>query len=176
MVRISGESILHKEVTVSSSVDRVWWAWTTSEGLATWWAKNSWIELRIGGPYELYFLLDQRRGMQGSEGCRVLSFRPNEMLSFSWNFPPSIPEIRGEYGWIVLRFVRLGPSKTRVILDHLGWKKGRAWNAGRKYFDEAWTTVLQRFKTRFPATDSVESRRGSGPAVAPRRGRRQRVP
>jgi uncharacterized protein YndB with AHSA1/START domain len=153
MSKSPDERILHKESTVSSPVDRVWWAWTTSEGMATWWAKNSWIELRLGGPYELYFLLDQRRGWQGSEGCRILSYCPNEMLSFTWNFPPSIPEIRSEHTWVVIRFVRLGRSKTKLVLDQLGWKKGRAWNAGWKYFDEAWEMVLHRFQGRFPATD-----------------------
>ena len=77
--------------------------------MASWWAKDSWIDLRIGGPYELYFLPDQRRGWQGSEGCRILSYRPPEMLSFSWNFPPSIPEIRDEHTWVVLRLARLVP-------------------------------------------------------------------
>ena len=158
MAKNSVERILHKEATVASPIDRVWWAWTTSEGMASWWAKTSWIELRVGGPFELYFLLDGRRGMQGSEGCRILSYRPNEMLSFSWNFPPSIPEIRGEHTWVVLKFVRLGQSKTKVVLDQLGWKKGHSWKAGWKYFDEAWATVLQRLKTRLPAVEGRKKR------------------
>jgi len=146
--------ILHKETTVGSPIDEAWWAWTTSEGMASWWAKDSWIDLRIGGPYELYFLLDQRRGSQGSEGCRILSFRPPEMLSFSWNFPPSIPEIRFEHTWIVLRFVPLGPAETRVVLDQLGWKQGPAWEEGWKYFDDAWGRVLEAFRTRFPSREA----------------------
>jgi len=147
--------ILRKETTVSSPIERVWWAWTTSEGMASWWAKNSWIELRIGGPFELYFLLDNPRGLQGSEGCRILSYRPPEMLSFSWNFPPSLPEIRGEHTWIVLRFNPHGPEETQVSLDQLGWKEGPAWEAGWKYFDDAWESVLERFKTRFPSADAA---------------------
>jgi uncharacterized protein YndB with AHSA1/START domain len=150
MAGVRSERILHKETTISSPVDRVWWAWTTSDGMASWWTKSSWIELRIGGPYELYFLLNSRRGLQGSEGCRILSYRPYEMLSFSWNFPPTIPEIRGEHTWVVLRFVPVGRSRTKLILDQLGWKKGPAWVAGWKYFDEAWASVLKACRTRFP--------------------------
>jgi uncharacterized protein YndB with AHSA1/START domain len=82
---------------VASLIDRGWWAWTTSEGMASWWAKDSWIELRIGGAFELYFLQEERRGWQGSESCRVLSFCPPEMFSFSWNFPPTLPKIRSEH-------------------------------------------------------------------------------
>jgi len=158
MSKSSVERILHKESTVSSSIDRIWWAWTTSEGMASWWAKNSWIELRVGGPYELYFLPDQPRGMQGTEDCRILSYRPNEMLSFSWNFPLSIPEIRSEHTWVVLRFVPLGRSRTKVVLDQLGWKNGGAWDAGWKYFDQAWASVLHRCKTRFPSADKRDKR------------------
>jgi len=146
----SNARILHKEVTVAAPIERVWWAWTTSEGMASWWAKDSWIDLRIGGPWELYFGTDRRRGWQGSEGCRVLSYCPPEMLSFSWNFPPSMPEIRFEYLWVVLRFIRVGPAETRVILDHLGWKKGLSWEKGFRYFDRAWGVVLERFRTRLP--------------------------
>jgi uncharacterized protein YndB with AHSA1/START domain len=146
----SNARILHKEVTVAAPIERVWWAWTTSEGMASWWAKKSWIELRIGGPWELYFETTRPRGWQGSEGCRILSYRPPEMLSFSWNFPPSIPKIRFEYLWVVLRFLRVGPSETRVTLDHLGWKQGPAWEKGFRYFDRAWGSVLERFRTHFP--------------------------
>ena len=119
--------------------------------MAAWWTKESWIDLRIGGAYELYFLLDERRGKQGSEGCRVLSFYPSEMLSFSWNFPPSIPKIRSEHTWIVLRFYRLSSTASRVVLDQLGWQEGPDWEKGWRYFDEAWGTVLERLRTRLPA-------------------------
>jgi uncharacterized protein YndB with AHSA1/START domain len=60
--RVVRERSLHKEVVVAAPIDRVWWGWTTSQGMASWWAKESWIDLRIGGPYELYFLLDRPRG------------------------------------------------------------------------------------------------------------------
>jgi uncharacterized protein YndB with AHSA1/START domain len=147
------ERTLHKEVTVGTSIETVWRAWTTSDGMATWWAERSWIDLRVGGPYELYFRLDQPRGSQGTESCRILSYLPQEMLSFSWNFPPEIPEIRFEHTWVVLRLQRVGPHVTRVILDQLGWGAGSAWDAGWKYFDEAWGDVLDRLRTRLPTVD-----------------------
>jgi uncharacterized protein YndB with AHSA1/START domain len=158
MATAAGERILPKETTVSAPISRVWWAWTTSEGLASWWVKQSWIELRVGGPFELYFLPDERRGVQGTEGCRVLSYRPPEMLSFSWNFPPTLPEIRSEHTWAVLRFASVGRGKTKVTLDQLGWKAGRAWNAGWRYFDVAWGNVFAAFRTRFPAAEAGSKR------------------
>jgi uncharacterized protein YndB with AHSA1/START domain len=155
-VNLSGsvptERVLHKEVSVASPIDRVWWAWTTSKGMASWWAKDSWIDLRIGGPWELYFLPKAPRGSQGSEGCRILSYLPPEMLSFSWNFPPQIPELRSQYIWVVLRLTSQGPSETRVTVDHLGWQKGPVWEQGYRYFDDAWSAVLERLSTHLPRT------------------------
>jgi uncharacterized protein YndB with AHSA1/START domain len=150
----SSQRILHKEVVVPTPIGRVWRAWTTSEGLASWWVKDSWIELRIGGPWEVYFLKNERRGGQGSEGCRILSYRPPEMLSFSWNFPPTLPELRAEYLWVVLRFVPLGPTETQVILDHLGWKQGPVWEQGYQYFDDAWGSVLELLRTQLPIAEA----------------------
>jgi uncharacterized protein YndB with AHSA1/START domain len=152
------ERVLHKEVTVASPIDRVWWAWTTSKGMASWWAKDSWIDLRIGGPWELYFLPNAHRGSQGSEGCRILSYVPPEMLSFSWNFPPHIPELRSQYIWVVLRLASRGPSETRVTLDHLGWQEGPVWEQGYRYFDDAWSSVLERLRAQLPRA----RRRGTG--------------
>ncbi len=164
---VVNERSLHKEVLVPSPIERVWWGWTTSEGMASWWAKESWIDLKIGGPYELYFLLDQPRGWQGGEGCRVLSYLPPEMLSFSWNFPPEIPEIRFEHTWVVLRFVRVARSETRVVFDQLGWKEGPAWDAGWKYFDQAWGRVLERLRTVLPkAGEGAAPRRSTTPRQA----------
>ncbi|HLY76404.1 MAG TPA: SRPBCC domain-containing protein [Thermoplasmata archaeon] len=146
---------LHKETTISSPIERAWWAWTTSEGIAAWWAKSSWIELRIGGAFELYFLLNRPRGSQGSEGCRILSYRPPDMLSFSWNFPPSIPELREERTWVVLNLASEEPGVTQVSLDQLGWKEGPAWESGWKSLDDAWEQVLEAFRTRFPAAEAA---------------------
>jgi uncharacterized protein YndB with AHSA1/START domain len=144
---------LRKEATVKCPIEHVFHAWTTSEGMASWWAKDSWIDLRIGGPWELYFIGDNPRGWQGSEGCRILSYCPPEMLSYSWNFPPEIPTLRFNYScWIVIRFAAIGPSETRVVVQHLGWKEGPDWDAGWRYFDKAWDEVLERLVQKLPGT------------------------
>lgn len=144
--------VVHKEVTVASPIGHVWWAWTTSEGLASWWVKENWVELRIGGPFEVYFQLDQKRGHQGAEDCRILSYCPPEMLSFSWSFPSTkFPKLRLERTWVVLRFVPLGPTETKVILDNLGYGSGPDWDEGYRYFDNAWGNVLEILRTELPS-------------------------
>ncbi len=43
--------ILEHEVTVRASLDQVWHAWTTSEGLSTFFSTHNKVDLRVGCPY-----------------------------------------------------------------------------------------------------------------------------
>jgi uncharacterized protein YndB with AHSA1/START domain len=107
------------------------------------------VELAVGGDYEMYFDPKQPEGLRGSEGCKILSFVPGEMLSFTWNAPPSIPEVRGQHTWVVLTFHALETKKTQVSLIHLGWQVGEEWQKALQYFDRAWEVVLGRLHYRF---------------------------
>ena len=119
----------------------VWSAWISNEGIASWWAPpKANIELRIGGPYELHFALDQPEGLQGSEGCRVLSYVPGESLSFTWNAPPQLP-LRAANTWVVLTFAA-AVEGTSVRLVHTGFLEGSDWDDYMDYFDNAWGYVL----------------------------------
>ena len=135
---------LHKEVIVPVGPERAWKAWTSATELERWFAHKARVELQRGGPFEILFSDDAPVGKRGSEGCVVLSYLPNEMLSFTWNFPPSLPELRDKRAetFVVIGFHALGDGKTRVTLDSLGWGVGPDWDRGFDYFDQAWGQVL----------------------------------
>ncbi len=92
--------------------------------------------------------MNQPKGLRGSEGCKILDFIPQKMLSFSWNAPPSIPEIRNkDYKTMVSVFFKsLKDGKTAITLVHHGFLKGEKWIEYHKYFEKAWDIVLNRFK------------------------------
>lgn len=141
--------MIRKAVIIPASVDETWQAWTTKEGVTTFFAPEALVELAVGGDYEMYFDPKQPEGLRGSEGCKILSFVPGEMLSFTWNAPPSIPEVRGQHTWVVLTFRALEAKKTQVSLIHLGWQVGEQWQKALQYFDRAWEVVLGRLFYRF---------------------------
>ena len=161
--------ILRKEIVVAASPEEVWHAWTTGAGIAGFFTAESKIELRLGGPYELYMGMTEpdESGKRGSEGCKILSYVPHEMLSFEWNFSPATPTLRsaGAKTHVVLRFERLAGGRTRVRFAQLGWKEGEDWDKGYAYFDRAWTAVLNNLKEHFdkkraksdPARDSANA-------------------
>ena len=145
--------VIRKEVRVNASIEKVWQAWTTSEGATKFFAPEAKIDLILGGRYELYFDLEAPKGSRGSEGCRVRSFLPLEMLSFEWNAPPEFPRVRREqnkrHTWVVVQFYSLGKNLTKVRLTHLGWRENEEWEKVFQYFLRAWDVVLGRFEHTF---------------------------
>jgi uncharacterized protein YndB with AHSA1/START domain len=143
--------ILRKEMVVPASLEQAWKAWTTTEGVRTFFSSDANVELAVGGPYEIYFDLEKPYGSRGSEDCKVLSYLPTEMLSFEWNAPPEFGELRGMHTIVVLQFQEVGPGQVKVILSQLGWGKGEEWDKLYDYFDKAWSWVLGNLKKRFVA-------------------------
>jgi uncharacterized protein YndB with AHSA1/START domain len=142
--------IMRKEVTIKCNIDDVWHAWTTTEGIASFFSPGSRIELEPGQPYEMFMNMAKpdESGGRGSEGCKTLGFIPKEMLSFEWNFPPKVKTLRNahEKTLVVLRFIDLGDGRVKVKFTQLGWKKGGDWDEGYAYFDAAWGHVLDNLK------------------------------
>ncbi len=142
---------IEAEVVVAASLDDVWTAWTTTEGISSFFAPDADIELKVGGKFELYFMPDAPVGQRGAEGTKVLSFLPKEMLSFEWSAPPAVPTLRDANmrNWVVLRFEELGPAEVKLHVTHLGWGEGEDWDACFDYFSKAWPSVLKACQDRF---------------------------
>jgi len=140
-----------KEITITAPLPEVWAAWTTTEGVTSFFAPQAEIELKPGGRYELFFDTEAPEGSRGAEGCTVLSYRPMEMLSFTWNAPPTIPNLRklGPCAWVVVQFDELKDSQVRIRITHLGIGEGTDWDAYLDYFENAWPKVLDWCKERF---------------------------
>jgi uncharacterized protein YndB with AHSA1/START domain len=143
------DMIVFKEVTVPATIDQVWEAWTTTEGVKTFFSSQAKVELRIGGAFEIYFLLDAPYGSRGSEDCKILSYLPKKMLSFEWNAPPTFGDLRGIHTHVILQFKEIAENQVKVSLSHIGWGSGEDWDKLYDYFDSAWSYVLGNFQKRF---------------------------
>lgn len=143
---VSERTIVH-QITVPLPRARVWELWTSSGGLTAWLVDQAKVELRVGGPYEIYFMKDAPVGSRGSETCRVLSFVPGRMVSFTWNAPPHLPRTRFEHTWVVVELEDAADG-TKVTVTHTGWpasglKNEPQWEETFAYFDRAWQGVLK---------------------------------
>ena len=144
----AAERAIDLDVVVAAPVDAVYKAWTTSEGIKTFFAPDAKVELRADGPFQIYINPYGAPGMKGADDMRVIGFQDNRMLSFTWNAPPSLPEARKQRTVVVLRFQPEGAG-TRVTLHHIGWGDGGEWDKAYDYFAKAWPNVMGNLQKRF---------------------------
>lgn len=141
---------LKKHVIVYATAPEIFDAWTTEDGLRTFFSENVHMELKEGGPFEIYFSTEPPEGLRGSEGCKVLSWEEDKRLTFSWNFPPSLPEIRDERTEVTIAITPLdGGGGCEVSLRQSGFQDEGQWPDGYAYFDRAWDMVLENLRASF---------------------------
>ena len=143
------ERYIDKEARVKAPVDAVWQAWTTSEGIKTFFAPDARVEARVDGPFEIYFNPLAPPGQKGADNMRFLAIQDKKMITFTWNAPPHLPEARAQRTYVTLRFKPISDSETLVTLRHGGWGEGGPWDQAYAYFDKAWGTVLANLQKRF---------------------------
>ena len=135
---------IEKTIEVKAGIEAVWTAWTTAEGVTSFSAPEAKIELRLGGAYEWYFMLDAPEGMKGAEGCTVMAYVPPRLLTFTWNAPPLIPTLRalGPCSHVVVELAEV-EGGTAVSVTHVIEGEGADWDEYLAYFDRAWGIVLK---------------------------------
>lgn len=143
--------IIIQEITVNAEIEDAYNAWTTKKGMQTFFAPECEVELKLLGKYRVHFFPENPPGSKGAEDEIVISFQKNKMFSFTWGFPPSLPDLRDNQKTIVtLRFEDLGNNKTKIVFTQSGWGEGEDWEKGFMYFEKAWKdVVLKRFAERF---------------------------
>lgn len=144
---IKHDRAISKEILVSASLNDVWEAWTTSKGAMTFFAPKAIIGSAVGEPYEIYF--DPADERQGTKGLKILSYLPKETVSFEWNAPPDLPNVRKIPTQVAIKLSQASPDQVKVELMHTGWREGAEWDRALKYFTRAWNIVLTRLSQRF---------------------------
>ncbi len=143
------ERAVDKEVVIAANVDQAWDAWTTREGVVSFFAPDAVIEPRVGGAFHIHIDPTAPPGMKGADDMRFLALQPKKMISFDWNAPPSLPQARAQRTFVIVRFEPVNERETRVSLHHTGWGDGGEWDKAFAYFDRAWGNVLANLKKRF---------------------------
>lgn len=152
MTSLARERVVSEEVRVDADVSSVWRAWTTEAGIEEWFAPDCRIDCSPMGAYEVYFDPEAEAGRRGGEGNVVLAVQSERFLSFTWNAPPSFPEVRDQRTSVVVRFEPADEDRTRVRLVHSGWPGRGEWDDAFEYFGSAWgEVVLPRLQYRFAA-------------------------
>jgi uncharacterized protein YndB with AHSA1/START domain len=118
--------------------ERVWQAWTTEDGIRSFFARGSRIEPRVDGAYEIWFDPSQPAGRRGADDMRILALEPLRRLVFTWNAPPDQPFVRSQRTVVALDLEPAGEGRTRLRLTHSDCGEGADWDKAFAYFDRAW--------------------------------------
>jgi hypothetical protein len=94
--------IIHEGI-VEASVDQVWTAFTTSDGLRSWLAPHAEIDLRVGGLMRTNYSPQGQLGDSQTIENTVLSFEPRRMISIKVAKRPTTFRFR-------MPSIRCGPS------------------------------------------------------------------
>src|SRR6187399_339472 len=90
------DRVLTSEIVIKSSVDRAWWAMTTTDGMKAWNVHDAVIEMKVLGKYHTNYT--EKVGDRGTITNTILSFIPNRMFSFKLGFPDNftVPDGTGK--------------------------------------------------------------------------------
>lgn len=140
---------LTESVTIRATPAAVYGAWTTREGIRTFFAPDAVVEPHPGGLFEIHMNPYAAPGLKGADGMRFLALQQDRMVSFTWNAPPSLPEARKQRTYVSVYFVPQGDHETQVTLFHGGFGEGGEWDKTHAYFSRAWPNVLKNLKKSF---------------------------
>jgi len=144
------ERAIQFEMELNAPIEEVWAAWTTEEGILSFFSPACNIELTPGGTYEIFFDTNSPAGKRGGEEMIVLAFQAPSLFSFTWNAPPSLAEVRDQRSHVTIRLEAIDESQTHLQFREDGFGEGGQWDERVDYFINAWgKVVLPRLAYRF---------------------------
>ena len=152
------EKMLRFEVTVPATVDEVWKAFTTREGLTTWLWSDARIDLKPGGDW----LAVYPGGATG--GGTIVSVDAPRRIVISALAPEKYPTVRSERTRATFEFAPATPSGTMVTLVQTGWKSGSEWDAAYEYLSVGNAQLFAQLRRRFESGPIDWARPGTTPA------------
>jgi uncharacterized protein YndB with AHSA1/START domain len=138
----TGERALSFTIDINAPVDTVWSRWSTVAGLKKFFAPAANIELKTFGHLDILFAPGQPAGQRGAENNMILAVQEKQMLSFTWDAPPTFPEVRRQRTSVIVRFVAIGVTRTQVNFTQIGFGSGPEWDAVYNYFGPAWASFV----------------------------------
>jgi len=146
----NASNVIKKETITTATLENAWKAWTTIEGVTSFFVPKANIEPVIGGRYELFSSLKAPKGFQGTEGCKILALEPQKHLVFEFIAPPQFPNVRRLRTRVDVSFGQVAKGGVvKLDLDHSGFLEGAEWDEYFEFSDWNWDLVLGRFQYRF---------------------------
>jgi len=111
------------EVEINASVDDVWNAFTTTEGLKSWVAPLADIDFKVGGKWRANYNSEGELGDATTIENTIISYDPKRMISLkATGFPEGFPfKDAAKETWSIFYFTPVSQKKTRITVVGLGY-------------------------------------------------------
>jgi len=147
---INPSNVIRKETITAATLEDAWKAWTTVEGITSFFVPKANIEPIVGGSYELFSTLKSPKGFQGTEGCKILALEPQKHFAFEFTAPPQFPNARRLNTRVDVTFGEVSRGGVvKLDLVHSGFREGEEWDEYFGFSGWNWDLVLGRFQYRF---------------------------
>lgn len=146
-----GARVLQHRVVVAASLEDVWAAFSTTEGLRAWAVPVAHVDFRVGGIWESSYDVAARIGDAGNIRNRYLAYLPMRMIAVQAEAAPPdfpAPELLPEL-FSVFEFEELGPRAVRVTVSGVGYRDDPRFEAVYALFDAGNAWSLRQLHSRF---------------------------
>ncbi len=148
----SGERILVHEVIIPASLEDVWEAYTTKEGLETWAVPQCEIDFRSGGMMKVRYELEGQIGDENTVVNFIVNFVTWKMITLqsplSKRFPEEVRKASPNM-YTIVEFQTIDESHTMLTAYETGFKTGDVWDKTIQFFregnEEAYRMLIDRF-------------------------------
>ena len=126
------------EMEIDASLDSVWNAFTTTEGVKSWVAPLADIDFRIGGKWRANYNVKGKLGDDGTIEHTILCYDPKRMMSIrTTKCPKGFPfAAAAKQTWTVFYFTPVTKSRTRVRVVGLGYTDSEQSRQLRSFLDQ----------------------------------------
>jgi len=124
------------ESEVDASVDDVWTAFTTTEGLQSWVSPLADIDFKVGGKWRANYNEKGELGDATTIENTILCYDPKRMFSLkATGFPAGFPFKEAAKGtWSIFYFEPISEQKTKITVVGLGYNDTEQSQKMRSYF------------------------------------------
>lgn len=127
------------EVEINASVDDIWDAFITTDGLRSWVAPLADIDLKVGGKWRANYNKNGKLGDAKTIENTILCYDPKRMISLkATGFPEGFEfEAAAKETWSVFYFTPVSKAKTKITVVGLGYNDTEKSKKMRSFFETA---------------------------------------
>lgn len=139
------------QVVVPATVDEVWQALTTSDGVMSWAVPFAEVDFRLNGIWESSYVRSATLGDPANIRNKFLSYVPKRMMAMQAVQAPmdfQHPEVLAEL-FSVFEIDPVGDDSTRVVVYGVGYRDTPQMNSVRQMFEGGNAWSMQKLYERF---------------------------